>query len=112
MNGLVVFGETKVNTTDSKYTYSNIMALDLMRELSENDERFLNINQADVLNLALMLLDGFITSKEQKSKDKLCEFAHDPEEFKKFALSTMKYCRLANVGYNISIDELISQRSD
>ena len=80
MNGLAVFGETSVNTTDSKYTYSNVMSLDIMSELAKHDERFDNINQADVLNLALMVLDGFITSKEQSSKNKLCEFANDRDE--------------------------------
>lgn len=112
MNGLAVFGETSVNTTDSIYTYSNVMSLDLMTELAKHDERFLDINQADVLNLALMVLDGFITSKEQSSKKKLIEFVNDREEFQDFALSTINYCRFVNKGYNSTIDEFINQRSD
>ena len=73
------------------------------------DERFMNINQADVLNLALMVLEGFITSKRQSSKDKLCAFVYDLDDFKAFALNTIKYCRLVNEGYNISLDEFIKE---
>ena len=111
-SGLAVFGETNVNDTSSIYTYSNVMTLDLMSELAKNDERFDNINQADVLNLALMVLDGFITSKKESSKSKLCEFANDREEFKIFALNTINYCRFVNKGYNSTIDEFIQARSD
>ena len=112
MNGLAVFVETSVNTTDSKYTYSNVVSLDLMCELAKKDSRFDNINQADVLNLALMVLDGFITSKDPKAKGKLHEFIDDFNEFKDFAISTINHTRVMNAGYNMTIDEFIQARSD
>lgn len=104
-----VFGETTVNTTDSIYTYSNIMSLDIMSELAKQDDRFENINQADVLNLALMLLDGFVTSKKPKSKMKLHDFVDDVEDFKFFALNTIKHARIMNKGYNEVINECIKE---
>lgn len=112
MNGLAVFGESTQNTTDSKYTYSNVVSLELMSELAKRDSRFDNINQADVLNIALMLLDGFITSKDPKSKGKLHEFIDDFEEFKFFAINTINHTRMMNAGYNMTIDDFISQRGE
>ena len=107
MSTFAVFGESTQNTTDSIYTYSNIMSLDIMSELAKYDERFNNINQADVLNLALMLLDGFVNSKKPKSKMKLHDFVDDFDDFKFFALNTIKHARMMNKGYNEAIDEFI-----
>lgn len=109
MSAFAVFGESTKNTTDSIYTYSNIMSLDLMSDLAKDDERFENINQADVLNLALMLLDGFVSSKKPKSKLKLHEFIDKPEEFKFFAINTINHARVMNAGYNKAIDEFIEE---
>ena len=111
MSKLAVFGETTNNNTDSKYTYANVVTLEFLEMLSD-DIRFENINQADVVNLALMLLDGVFKSNNVESKEKLCEMCYDVDAFKTFAINTINYCRLANQGYNISINEFIEQRSD
>ena len=106
----VVFGETTQNTTDSRYTYANALTLDIMDKLGD-DKRFLECNQADVLNLALVILYGFM-GKEQHdkvSKAKLHEFIEDFEEFKDFAMFTMNTCRANNVACNGVIDDLIEQ---
>ena len=113
MNGqqiYVVFGETTENTTASNYTYANALTLDIMDRLGD-DERFLECTQADVLNLALVILYGFIAPKDHDnvSKAKLHEFVEDFEEFKDFSMFTMNTCRRNNVAYNSIIDELIEQ---
>lgn len=104
----VVFGESRCNTTDSKYTYANALTLDLMIKLSE-DKRFDECTQADVLNLALVILYGFVApdDHDKVSKAKLHEFVEDFKEFKDFAMFTMNTCRANNVAYNGIIDDLI-----
>lgn len=106
----VVFGETTQNTTNSRYTYANALTLDIMDKLGD-DKRFLDCTQADVLNLALVILYGFM-GKEQHdkvSKAKLHEFIEDFNEFKDFAMFTMNTCRANNVACNGVIDDLIEQ---
>ena len=106
----VVFGETTCNTTDSLFTYANALTVDIMLKLAE-DKRFNECTQADVLNLALVILYGFM-GKEQHdkvSKAKLHEFIEDFEEFKDFAMFTMNTCRANNVACNGVIDDLIEQ---
>lgn len=108
----VVFGESSCNTTDSKYTYANALTLDIMEKLGD-DERFLDCTQADVLNLALVILYGFM-GKEQHdkvSKAKLHEFIEDFKEFKDFAMFTMNTCRRNNVAYNGIIEDLIEMET-
>lgn len=106
----VVFGESTCNTTDSKYTYANALTLDIMDKLG-NDKRFLDCTQADVLNLSLVILYGFIAPKDHDkvSKAKLHEFIEDFNEFKDFSMFTMNTCRRNNVAYNSIIDDLIEQ---
>lgn len=108
----VVFGESTCNTTDSKYTYANALTLDIMDKLG-NDKRFLDCTQADVLNLSLVILYGFIAPKDHDkvSKAKLHEFIEDFKEFKDFAIFTMNSCRANNVAYNGIIDELIAKET-
>lgn len=106
----VVFGESTCNTTDSKYTYANALTLDIMDKLG-NDKRFLDCTQADVLNLSLVILYGFIAPQnhDKVSKAKLHEFIEDFNEFKDFSMFTMNTCRRNNVAYNSIIDDLIEQ---
>ena len=106
----VVFGESTCNTTDSKYTYANDLTLDIMDKLG-NDKRFLDCTQADVLNLSLVILYGFIAPQDHDkvSKAKLHEFIEDFNEFKDFSMFTMNTCRRNNVAYNSIIDDLIEQ---
>jgi len=108
----VVFGESTCNTTDSKYTYANALSLDIMDKLG-NDSRFLDCTQADVLNLALVILYGFVRPQDHDhvSKAKLHEFIEDFKEFKDFAMFTMNTCRRNNVAYNGIIDELIAKET-
>ena len=83
----VVFGETTCNTTKSNYTYANTITPDIMDKLG-NDERFLDCTQADVLNLSLVILYGFVAPNEHGcvSKAKLHEFIEDFNEFKDFSM--------------------------
>ena len=108
----VVFGETRCNTTDSKYTYANALSIDIMDKLGD-DERFLDCTQADVLNLSLVILYGFIAPQDHDhvSKAKLHEFIEDFKQFKDFAMFTMNTCRRNNVAYNGIIDELIEMET-
>lgn len=108
----VVFGESTCNTTDSKYTYANALSLDIMDKLG-NDSRFLDCTQADVLNLALVILYGFVRPQDHDhvSKAKLHEFIEDFNEFKDFAMFTMNTCRRNNVAYNGIIDDLIQKET-
>lgn len=108
----VVFGESTCNTTDSKYTYANALTLDIMDKLG-NDKRFLDCTQADVLNLSLVILYGFIAPQDHDkvSKAKLHEFIEDFNEFKDFAMFTMNTCRRNNVAYNGIIDNLIEKET-
>lgn len=104
---LTLFGELKENTPDSIYTYANSLTLDIMGNLAE-DTRFLDCNQADVLNLALILLCGFLHNESNKvGKEKLHDFIEDYNEFKDFAMFTMNTCRANNVAYNDAITDLI-----
>ena len=108
----VVFGESTCNTTDSKYTYANALTLDIMDKLG-NDKHFLDCTQADVLNLSLVILYGFIAPQDHDkvSKAKLHEFIEDFNEFKDFAMFTMNTCRRNNVAYNGIIDDLIQKET-
>ena len=108
----VVFGESTCNTTDSLYTYANALTIDIMDKLG-NDDRFLECTQADVLNLALVILYGFIApgDHDKISKAKLHEFIEDFKEFKDFAMFTMYTCRAHNVAYNGIIDDLIEMET-
>lgn len=108
----VVFGETTQNTTNSRYTYANALTLDIMDKLGD-DKRFLDCTQADVLNLALVILYGFM-GKEQHdkvSKAKLHEFIEDFKEFKDFSMYTMNMCRQKNMACNEFIDDLIKKET-
>ena len=107
----VVFGETPHNTTESKFTYANALTLDIMLKLAE-DDRFDECTQADVVNLALILLYGFIAPEDhdKTSKKKLHEFIDDFEDFKDFAMFTMNTCRRNNTLSNEVIDELIEEK--
>ena len=107
----VVFGESNCNTTDSNFTYANILTLEIMEKLGD-DSRFLECTQADVLNLALVILYGFVGYNDHNkiSKAKLHDFIEDWKEFKDFAMFTMNTCRASNVAYNCIIDDLIEQR--
>ena len=109
----VVFGESSCNTTESHYTYANALTLDVMIKLSE-DKRFDECTQADVLNLALVILYGFIApdDHDKVSKAKLHEFVEDYKEFKDFAMFTMNTCRRNNAAYNGIIDDLIEARCE
>ena len=108
----VVFGESTCNTTDSKYTYANALTLDIMDKLG-NDKRFLDCTQADVLNLSLVILYGFVAPQDHDkvSKAKLHEFIEDFNEFKDFAMFTMNTCRRNNVAYNGIIGDLIEKET-
>lgn len=108
----VVFGESTCNTTDSCYTYANALTIGIMDKLG-NDKRFLECTQADVLNLALVILYGFIAPDDHDkiSKAKLHEFIEDFKEFKDFAIFTMNTCRANNVAYNEILDELIEMET-
>ena len=108
----VVFGESSCNTTNSKYTYANTLTIEIMEKLGD-DERFLECTQADVLNLALVILFGFIAplDHDKVSKAKLHEFIEDYEEFKDFAMFTMNVCRRNNVVFNGILDELIEMET-
>ena len=108
----VVFGESTCNTTDSLYTYANALTFDIMEKL-EDDKRFLDCRQADVLNLALVILYGFIAPQDHNkiSKAKLHEFVEDFNEFKDFAIFTMNTCRRNNVVYNGIIEDLIEKET-
>ena len=108
----VVFGESTCNTTDSKYTYANALTLDIMDKLG-NDKRFLDCTQADVLNLSLVILYGFIAPQDHDkvSKAKLHEFIEDFNEFKDFSMYTMYMCRQKNMACNEFIDDLIKKET-
>lgn len=108
----VVFGESTCNTTDSKYTYANALTLDIMDKLG-NDKRFLDCTQADVLNLSLVILYGFVAPNEhgRVSKAKLHEFIEDFNEFKDFSMYTMNMCRQKNMACNEFIDDLIKKET-
>jgi len=108
----VVFGESSCNTTDSLYTYANALTLDVMDGLGE-DKRFLDCTQADVLNLALVLLYGFVRPQDHDkvSKAKLHEFIENYKDFKDFAMFTMNVCRAKNVEYNAVLKELIEKET-
>lgn len=108
----VVFGESTCNTTDSLYTYVNALTLDIMDKLAD-DKRFHNCTQADMINLALVILYGFIAPQDpdKVSKVKLHEFVEDFKEFKDFAMFTMNTCRANNVAYNGIIDDLIQREA-
>ena len=108
----VVFGESTCNTTDSKYTYANALTLDIMDKLG-NDKRFLDCTQADVLNLSLVILYGFIAPQDHDkvSKAKLHEFIEDFNEFKDFSMYTMNMCRQKNMDCNEFIDDLIKKET-
>lgn len=108
----VVFGESTCNTTDSKYTYANALTLDIMDKLG-NDKRFLDCTQADVLNLSLVILYGFVEPNEhgRVSKAKLHEFIEDFNEFKDFSMYTMNMCRQKNMACNEFIDDLIKKET-
>ena len=108
----VVFGESTCNTTDSKYTYANALTLDIMDKLG-NDKRFLDCTQADVLNLSLVILYGFIAPQDHDkvSKAKLHEFIEDFNEFKDFSMYTMNMCRQKNMACNELIDDLIKKET-
>ena len=108
---LCVFGESTVNTTDSLYTYANTLTLDVMDTLAD-DKRFLDCTQADVLNLALVILYGFIAHDDHNklSKAKLHEFIEDFKEFKDFSIFTMNICRQKNCACNEIIDDIIKVR--
>ena len=109
---LMVFGESKGNKPDSIYTYANTLTFDIMEKLAD-DKRFLACNQADILNLSLIILYGFISHDEHDhvSKAKLHEFIEDFKEFKDFAMFTMNVCRQNNVAYNDTIKELIKKET-
>lgn len=111
-HSFVVFGESTCNTTDSKYTYANALTLDIMDKLG-NDKRFLDCTQADVLNLSLVILYGFVAPQDHDkvSKAKLHEFIEDFNEFKDFAMFTMNTCRRNNVAYNGIIGDLIEKET-
>ena len=104
----VVFGETSNNTTESLFTYANTLTIDIMQTLAD-DDRFLDCTQADVLNLALVILYGFMARDEHDklSKAKLHEFIEDWSEFKDFAMFTMNTCRAHNVACNCILDDMI-----
>lgn len=106
----VVFGESACNTTDSLYTYANALTLDVMDILSE-DTRFDECTQADIINLALVVLFGFLRPQDHDkvSKAKLHEFIEDFEEFKDFSMFTMNKCREKNTACNIILAELIDK---
>ena len=53
-----IFGETEVNFTNSNFTYANALTFDIMLKFAEADDRFDNYTQADILNLALVILYG------------------------------------------------------
>ena len=106
----VVFGETTQNDTNSNYTYANALTFDIMDKLGR-DKRFLDCTQADVLNLALVILYGFMKpcGDDKVSKAKLHDFVEDYVEFKDFAMFTMNTCRAHNVSCNGIIDEMIEK---
>ena len=107
----VVFGETPYNTTESNYTYANALTFDIMLKLAE-DTRFDECTQSDVVNLALIILYGFVAPEDHDkvSKKKLHEFINDFEDFKDFAMFTMNTCRRNNAISNEVIDELIEEK--
>lgn len=111
-HNICVFGETTVNTTDSIYTYANALTLDIMKRLAD-DKRFLDCTQADVLNLALVILYGFVAPNEHDrvSKAKLHEFIEDFNELKDFSMYTMNMCRQKNMACNEFIDDLIKKET-
>lgn len=108
---LCVFGETTRNTTNSKYTFANAVTL-AMLELLGDDPRFLDCNQADMLNLALSILNGFIPHPD-KSKEEQKQVLHkildDDVEFKNFALHIINYSRRENDVENKSIELTIEK---
>ena len=107
----VVFGETACNTTDSQYTYANAVSFAIMDELGE-DARFLDCTQADIINLALVVLDGFVNPETRNKCSKMLHgFVEDYEEFKKFAIFMMNTCRRNNVEYNSIIHETIEKET-
>ena len=107
-----IFGETTSNTTKSLYTYANALTFDIMEILGE-DERFIDCNQADVLNLALVMLYGFVAPRDHDriSKAKLHDFVEDFKEFKDFALFSMNSCRQNNAMYNLAFDDIIEKET-
>ena len=107
----LVFGESKLNTK-SIYTYANALTVDIMDRLG-NDKRFLDCNQADILNLALVILYGFVSPEEHNnvSKGKLHEFVENYTNFKDFAMLTINTCRLNNVKYNDMLDEVFEDKN-
>ena len=108
----VVFGETSCNTIDSNYTYANAMTFDIM-EILGDDERFLDCTQADIVNLSLIVLYGFISpdKRDAVTKSKLRDFIDDFEDFKNFAMFTMNHCRLNNELYNYEITQKIEKET-
>lgn len=91
-----IFGETSELSPDSIYTYANSFSLNLLKLLGE-DDRFLDINQADLLNIALSL---FMTCIMQYNNPRMAKYFRqvllDYEEFKEFISYLMIDGRIEN----------------
>ena len=109
----LIFGESNCNINESNYTYANALTIDIMDRLAD-DSRFLDCTQADVLNLALVILYGFVAHEEhdEESKAKLQEFVEDFNEFKDFAIFTMNISRRNNVLSNSMLDVIMEKETE
>lgn len=100
---LLVFGEADAINPDSLYNYANdlsLMSLDLLGE----DERFLDVNQADILNFSLTLLNICLMQyNTPKMAISLRNVLDSYEEFKEFGLITIKDGRKMNESLNKEI---------
>lgn len=105
-----VFGETTEPKKDSIFTNANLLSFELMEMLGE-DERFSDITQADILDLALVLLHIIMlrAREENKFKDSLNPVIDDYEELKDFATLVINKCRRMNYLFNKDMDYILKE---
>ena len=91
-----VFGETSELKQDSIYLYSNAFSFDIMKVLG-NDDRFLDINQADVINLSLgMLMLCIMQFNNPTMSGLFLRVLNDREEFNLFLMKMINEGRNEN----------------
>lgn len=103
----LVFGETSKLYPDTDYAYANSLSFDILNILGK-DERFEDINQADLLNMALSV---FMTCIMQYKHPKMALYFRqvllDYDEFKEYIFLLMKDGRDENEQLLAKLEEWI-----
>lgn len=106
----LLFGEADAVNPDSLYNYANdlsLMSLDILGE----DERFLDFNQADILNLSLTLFNICLMQyKNPKMAAYLRVVLDSYAEFKEFGLTAINDGRKMNDSLNKEIIRIAIER--